>query len=587
MKKTDRSYYVLKTLIILFSVMLLCLVLRFAADEGYITFAAGRNNEKAPVEISCNREDMAVGESASLSFWIVSPDKVDEDNLQWISSNPEVISIEGNKATGVSPGEAEVYITDGNVKSNVLELQCVVRVTEVNITNKTDTLYVGEEYQLDVSVQPDNATYKTVEYKSLNEGIATVDENGMVKALSSGTTQISVCDRDRKCFDSFTVRVLVKNVESIELDDEQVELEKGQSYILEASVLPLDASYRDVEWKSSNPDVAEVDAGIIKAVSEGTAEIAAITDRGAKSASCTVTVVSSGGNSVIKYAAEELKVRAGSSPDSEELCTVAKYDSVQILKTMENGLYKVRTSGGICGYMECDSSLLLDAKPTPEPTPTPEAALNDLKAQGSLPSEYHINDVPYINQFTEGYPTGCELVSAAMVLQYRGCTVTADSLVSAVDKGRGKYKDASGVWYGGNPFTEFVGDPSQKMSEGSYGCFAAPVVKAVEKVAPECKVYDISGCSEEQLLEYVAGGSPVVVWCVKNAGTLKEGVQWKYTDGSGSFKELVGEHCAVLTGYDEEYVYLNDPSAGRNVRQNRDKFLSNWKQLYSQAVIIK
>ena len=43
----------------------------------------------------------------------------------------------------------------------------------------------------------------------------------------------------------------------------------------------------------------------------------------------------------------------------------------------------------------------------------------------------------------------------------------------------------------------------------------------------------------------------------------------------------------MLIGYDDTYVYLNDPSAGKNARQPKDKFLSNWKQLYSQAIIIE
>lgn len=590
MKESDRLYYVLKMLIVLCSVMLVCLVLWFAVDEGYITLAVGK--DKNPIEVSCRREDMAEGESVYLSFRIISPDKVDKDNLQWISSNPEAVSIEGNKATGVSPGEAEVYMTDGNVKSNILKLQCVIRATGVHITNKTDVLYIGEKYQLEALVQPENATYKTVQYKSSNERIATVDENGVVEALSTGTTQIAVCDRDRKCYDSFILHVRIKNVESIELDDNEIELVKGQSYILEAAVLPLDASYREVEWESSNPDVAEVEAGNIKALSVGTAEIVAITDRGAKTASCVVNVVKSGRSSEVKYAAEELKVRSGSSPDSGEIYTISKNDPVYILKAMEGGLYKVRTLSGICGYVECSSSLLLDVKPTPTPTSTPTPApkpkpAKEWETMENVPGEYRIWDVPYINQFVEGYPTGCELVSAVMLLQYRGYPVSTQGLVSAVKMGSGKYRDASGAWRAGNPFKEFAGDPSKKRNEGSYGCFAAPIVDAIEKLVPGCSVQDISGCSEEQLFKCVASGHPVIVWCVKDAGTLKDGVEWKYTDGSGSFKELVGEHCAVLTGYDDNYVYLNDPSAGRNARQNKDKFLSNWKQLYSQAIVIE
>ena len=589
MQGPNGLYHVLKTLIILCSAMLICLVFWFLEGSGYITMALGVEQKEPPIEIRCSNERLAIGESVRLSLYIASFDEVDRDKLQWISSNPEAVSMEGNIATGISPGEAEVYLTDGNIKSNTIKLQCVIRATGVQITNKKDVLYVGEKYQLEALIQPEDATDKSVEYVSLNTKIATIDENGVIKALSTGTTQISVCDRDKRCYDSFMLYVRIKNAESIEVDDREIVLQKGQSYILEAMVLPLDASYREVEWESSNPKVAQVESGRIKAITEGTAEIVAITDRGMKTASCSVTVVRSSGNAVVKYAAEELKVRDGSSPDSKELCTIAKYDSIQILKVMEGEVYKVRTSNGICGYMECSSSLLLDVNPAsiPSSTPTPTPVPKYWERLQSIPGEYRIWEVPYINQFAEGYPTGCEIVSAAMLLKYRGYSVTVDGLAAALEKGSVKYQDSSGVWYGGNPFKEFVGDPAKKVSQGSYGCFAAPIVRAMEVLAPDCGVQDISGCSEEQLFKCVAAGYPVVVWCVKNAGNLREGVQWNYTDNSGSYKELVGEHCAVLIGYDDTYVYLNDPSAGKNARQPKDKFLSNWKQLYSQAIIIE
>lgn len=74
---------------------------------------------------------------------------------------------------------------------------------------------------------------------------------------------------------------------------------------------------------------------------------------------------------------------------------------------------------------------------------------------------------------------------------------------------------------------------------------------------------------------------------IKNAESPKKGVAWNYPDGSGKFEEIIGEHCFVLIGYDDKYVYLNDPSMGQNVKQPRDKFISNWRKLYSQAIVIE
>lgn len=197
-----------------------------------------------------------------------------------------------------------------------------------------------------------------------------------------------------------------------------------------------------------------------------------------------------------------------------------------------------------------------------------------------------IDGIPYLNQFTLGYPTGCEAVSATMLLQFKGYDVTVEDIVeNTPTQERGKYMHENQV-YAGNPFEVFVGHPSKGKSEGSYGCFAEPIVVAMQKFAGN-KVKNISGCDEETLFSYIDKGEPVVVWGIKNAGDIEEGVTWKYPDGSGSFKELIGEHCFVLIGYDEQLVYLDDPSAGRHVEQPKEKFIKNWKALYSQAIIVE
>ena len=206
--------------------------------------------------------------------------------------------------------------------------------------------------------------------------------------------------------------------------------------------------------------------------------------------------------------------------------------------------------------------------------------------------KYYISGVPYIDQNEIGYPTGCEAVSATMAARYAGYVVTTATIVENTKTDvKGKrlepetpQEGVEQIWYGGNPFEVFVGHPSKKPSEGSYGCYANPIVKAL--LATGVPATDISGCSVEDLFSYIGQGKPVVVWCVKNAGDITEGITWQYEDGSGSYTELVGEHCAVLVGYDGEFVYLNDPSAGKDVSQPKDKFITNWQKLHSQALII-
>ena len=223
---------------------------------------------------------------------------------------------------------------------------------------------------------------------------------------------------------------------------------------------------------------------------------------------------------------------------------------------------------------------------------------------------YYIEGVPFINQFSLGYPTGCEAVAATMAARYSGYNVSSATIIANTPTDtKGKRKETKTkeiktevlneetgemetkittteetVWVGENPFKYFVGHPTKGKSTGSYGCFAGPIVTALRNSGVSCT--DISGSSIDTIFGYIEKGKPVIIWCRARGADLTQGVTWQYPDGSGEFTELYGEHCAVLIGYDGDYVYLNDPAVGKGVKQPKSKFISNWKKLYSQAIII-
>lgn len=81
-------------------------------------------------------------------------------------------------------------------------------------------------------------------------------------------------------------------VTGVELNTQAITLSQiGNTYHLRADVTPANATNQSVTWASSNPNVATVtDAGLVTAVSEGTATITVTTEDGQKVATCTVTV---------------------------------------------------------------------------------------------------------------------------------------------------------------------------------------------------------------------------------------------------------------------------------------------------------
>lgn len=102
--------------------------------------------------------------------------------------------------------------TDGNesTKSDFPAFKVpadTVAVTGATMSQKTASLKVGDTTKLTATVAPDNATNKSVTYKSSNEKIATVAENGTVTAVAEGSADITATTADGGFNDKCVVTV--------------------------------------------------------------------------------------------------------------------------------------------------------------------------------------------------------------------------------------------------------------------------------------------------------------------------------------------------------------------------------------------
>ena len=526
-------------------------------------------------KLSLNKEIVDVGE-------IIKPQVTKfEGEFTLISSNPDIIRIEGDNIIGVSEGEANIYAVHNEEKSNEITLTCVVDLKEITLDKTELTILINNEKEIKATLVPKNTTYKNLTWKSSNESVATV-KDGVVKGHKEGKAIITVTESNTKKEAKCNIIVKPIEVESISLDEQVVKIGIGQNYILNSSIKPSNATNKEIIWSSSNTSVISVQNGKIKAIGIGEATVK-ITSTNGKIAICKFNVTENAPTNKKMYVTESFNVRIGPGTNYTLLDTVKRNDEIEILDE-KNSYAKIRLNNGIVGY-------------------TVLKAYSDSKT-------YYIENVPFINQFNLGYPTGCEAVAATMAARYFGYNVDSATIIANTPtdtKGKRQEKitketktevlnEETGemetkittteeiVWVGENPFKYFVGHPTKGKSTGSYGCFAGPIVTALKKSGVSCT--NISGSSIDKIFEYVQKGKPVIIWCRAKAADLSEGVTWKYPDGSGQFVELVGEHCAVLIGYDKNYVYLNDPAVGKGVKQPKSKFISNWNKLYNQAIII-
>lgn len=129
-------------------------------------------------------------------------------------------------------------------------------------------------------------------YTSSDPNVLTVDENGNITAVGIGTAEVAMSSKDGKITTSKVVEVVVTPVSLDMVDRITLTKEKNSKAKLEAVVQPEDATHVEIEFTSSNEDVATVNSdGEINAIDVGEATITASIKETDLTAECVVTVV--------------------------------------------------------------------------------------------------------------------------------------------------------------------------------------------------------------------------------------------------------------------------------------------------------
>jgi uncharacterized repeat protein (TIGR02543 family) len=146
------------------------------------------------VSVSTSSTEIKIGETATIKSSI-KPSKASNKNVTYKSSNTNVAMVDlKGKVTAISEGTVTITVSslDGSKKSGKIDIT-VKPIDVANITlNKTSvSLIEGNTQQLTATISPDNATHKEASFTSSNASVATIDENGNIKAIQAGTATIT------------------------------------------------------------------------------------------------------------------------------------------------------------------------------------------------------------------------------------------------------------------------------------------------------------------------------------------------------------------------------------------------------------
>ena len=232
--------------------------------------------ETALQSISLNQTSlqMWVGGSETLEVNCTPSNTTVDKTVTWKSSNEKVATVKDGKVEAVGEGEAVITAEVAGKKAS-----CIVKTEQyyhLTYHGNTDFLPVGGYGFLWIG-GPDDLIAPYFEIYSLNDDIATIDENGNLTGISEGTATIVVEGREKKGF----ITVEVKKHAEFQVayfEQDTYSMKTGDKLQLEVNIVPDNTLIDKLPlWKSSDPTVAEVDGnGVVRAMGIGETRITCI-----------------------------------------------------------------------------------------------------------------------------------------------------------------------------------------------------------------------------------------------------------------------------------------------------------------------
>lgn len=211
---------------------------------------------------------------------------------------------------------------------NIKPLTENVLVSSITLSQKEANMKATETLPLSATVGSENAVNKSLIWKSSNEAIATVSEEGVITANAVGNATITAIAADGSGVKaSCDITVDPTLAESISLDQPTLTLKKKRTANLVATISPVTTTNKSLTWKSDNPEIATVDnEGNVKTLTAGETTIKVSANDGSGiTAECHLTVTAP---------------KAGDSNDDDEVNVVDAVNTVNYILNKVVGTFE-------------------------------------------------------------------------------------------------------------------------------------------------------------------------------------------------------------------------------------------------------
>ena len=244
------------------------------------------------ISITPSALSLAPGESGTLTANIL-PSNATDTTFAWTSSNETIATIDQlGIVTAITAGETTITAVSnkGGIEA-VASVTVATPVTGLTINPQSKEINIGSTAIFTASISPSNATDTTVTWTSSNETIATIDQSGIVTALTVGETTITAVTTDGSFEAVASLTVLPVSVTGITIEPTNLKILLNSTGSLTPEITPENATNKAITWSSDDTSVATVDEnGLVTGISVGNTTINGTTNDGSYTAISNIEV---------------------------------------------------------------------------------------------------------------------------------------------------------------------------------------------------------------------------------------------------------------------------------------------------------
>ncbi|MBC1944192.1 hypothetical protein HCA15_03840 [Listeria booriae] len=238
--------------------------------------------------------------------------QLDQDQFTYTLSNPSLLSV--RKATWLTVFEhteqtGSTLVTVKDAKGNTVRTFTInitgpatIPATGIDLTTANINTTVGQTGTIAATVQPANATNKTLSYTPADTSIISVDANGNWTAKKAGTTTVQVKTTDGTNITK-TVNVTVTDptvlATDITLAATNITADVNDTGKVDATVLPTNTTNKALTYTSNDTSIITVDANGNWVAKKGGATTITVTTTDGSNISKTITVRVNGENMIV------------------------------------------------------------------------------------------------------------------------------------------------------------------------------------------------------------------------------------------------------------------------------------------------